>query len=372
VWILDDSPLEASIVADALKPDFEIETFTDGTTLIERLNAGANPDVLVLDWHNQGLSGREVLAFVRSTRNEASLPVLMLTAMQVDATDSVDALQAGANDFVTKPFVPEVLRARVATLLRVRALHERVLQAEAEGHARRAFEEQLIGIVSHDLRNPLSAVIFAAEVLRSRPGLDERQTKAVERIVTSCGRAVRMIEDLLDFSRVRLGGGLALTTAPVDLHVLAARVVEELLVTRPGRRVALEAVGDGAGIWDADRLAQVVQNLVGNALQHTTEDVGVRVRTSGEGSHVVLTVHNDGPTIAAEDLERLFQPFQQGRGAHPIGRSVGLGLYITAHIVEAHGGFVDVQSSADTGTTFRVVLPRDSGATTQALTGAER
>ena len=113
------------------------------------------------------------------------------------------------------------------------------------------------------------------------------------------------------------------------------------------------------------RLAQVVQNLVGNALQHTTEEVLVSVSTRGEGDHVVLEVHNGGPPIPAEDLPRLFEPFKRGATARTgRGRSLGLGLYITSLIVEAHQGRIDVRSTEAEGTTFVVRLPRD-GSTLQ-------
>jgi signal transduction histidine kinase len=367
--VLDDSPLERELAARTLARDFDVATFGDGATLLEQLAAGGDPDVLVLDWHLPGLSGPDVLTFVRRTRDEASLPVLMLTGARMDAPDLVKALEGGANDFVTKPFISEVLRARVHTLARVRALHERLRATELEARARSDFEEQLVGIVSHDLRNPLFVVALSAASLEGRPGLDARQTKAIARIVSASARAIRMVEDLLDFSRIRVGGDIGLTTAPVDIHALVAQVADEVLVTRPDRRIALEAIGDGRGIWDADRLTQVAQNLIGNAVQHTTEDVPVRVRTSGEAQHVVLTVHNGGPAIAAEDLPRLFEPFHQGRTAHGNGRSLGLGLYITSHIVQAHGGYLDVHSTADEGTTFRVVLPREAQRTTDSRAG---
>jgi sigma-B regulation protein RsbU (phosphoserine phosphatase) len=239
-------------------------------------------------------------------------------------------------------------------------LAEALRRAEAAQRSSE-FEQQLIGIVSHDLRNPLQAIRLSAAHGLKAAGPETRQRRSFERILSSSDRALRMINDLLDFTRVRLGGGIGVERGEaVDLHSLVAQVVDEVLVTRPERQVALERSGDAGGRWDADRLAQVVQNLVGNALQHTTEDVPVRVRTWGEGEDVVLEVHNGGAPIPAEDLPRLFEPFQRGSGARPDGgRSLGLGLHITYHLVQAHGGGIGVRSSADEGTTFTVRLPRD-------------
>ena len=249
----------------------------------------------------------------------------------------------------------------VSEQLRTEAeLAEALRRAEA-AHRSSEFEQQLIGIVSHDLRNPLQAIRLSAEHGLKAAGPETRQRRSLERILTSSERALRMINDLLDFTRVRLGGGIVLERVEaVDLHELVNQVVDEVLVTRPERQVAMERAGDARGRWDADRLAQVVQNLVGNALQHTTEDAPVRVRTWAEGEHVVLEVHNGGAPIAAEDLPRLFEPFQRGSGARPDGgRSMGLGLHITYHLVHAHRGGIGVRSNADEGTTFTVRLPRD-------------
>ncbi len=233
-------------------------------------------------------------------------------------------------------------------------------QAEEDEKKRSAFEQQLIGIVSHDLRNPLQAIRLSAALGLKAVGSDARQRRLFERIVASGDRALRMIEDLLDFTRVRLGGGLELAREPVDLHALTAQVVDEVLVTRPERQVTVEALGDGRGFWDAGRLSQVVQNLVGNALQHTTEDTPVRVRTQADGGDVVLEVHNGGPPIPPDDLPRLFEPFQRGQNKRPDGgRSMGLGLHITYHLVQAHGGSVRVTSTEAEGTTFTVRLSRE-------------
>jgi PAS domain S-box-containing protein len=230
--------------------------------------------------------------------------------------------------------------------------------AQADERRRAEFEQQLIGIVSHDLRNPLQVIRFSAALGLKAAAGDARQSRHFERITSSSGRALRMIDDLLDFTRIRFAGGLTVEATQVDLHALTQRVVEEVVTTRPERKVEVETSGDGRGDWDPDRLHQIVQNLVSNALQHTTEDTPVRVRTRGEEDAVVLEIHNGGPGIPREDQAKLFEPFQRGTRKSSSGRSMGLGLYITAHIVHAHGGSLQVESSDERGTTFRVRLPR--------------
>ena len=224
---------------------------------------------------------------------------------------------------------------------------------------RSAFEQQLIGIVSHDLKNPLNAILLGTATLIQREELNEKSLKRVVRIQTSAERMGRMVRDLLDFTQARLGGGIPLNPAPMDLHALVHQTVEEVRMSAPERALRVETEGDGEGAWDADRLAQVVQNLVSNALKYSPEGTPVTVRTRGEEGWITLEVHNEGPPFSPQTLARLFQPMERFSSlVDRTGRSVGLGLYIVKHIVDAHGGAIDVRSSAEEGITFRVRLPR--------------
>ncbi|GHH01458.1 ATP-binding protein [Comamonas sp. JC664] len=232
---------------------------------------------------------------------------------------------------------------------------------EAEARRRAEFEQQLIGIVSHDLRNPLSAIQLGASVLARREELNERSLRSVLRIQTSAERAVRMTRDLLDFTQVRLGGGLPIHRRPVDLHELTQQVIEELRMSHPERELRVESDGDAFGEWDPDRIAQMLSNLVGNALQYSPPGSRVTVRVHGEAPRVMLCVHNEGPPIPDDARERLFRPLQRARtGGANAGRSIGLGLFIVKHIVESHGGTVDMTSREDQGTTFIAWLPRQT------------
>ena len=231
----------------------------------------------------------------------------------------------------------------------------------SEQKRRVEFEQQLIGIVSHDLRNPLNAITLSASTLVRDERLDERCTRGARRILSSAERATRMIRDLLDFTQARLGGGIPVEVKPLELHEHAAQVVEELHHTHPERDVRLSREGDTRGEWDPDRLAQVVSNLVGNALKYSPPGTAVTLRTRGEDTGVVLEVHNWGEPIAPERLPHLFKPLSRGTRADVQTRSIGLGLYIVDHIVRAHGGSVRVESSAAEGTTFTVRLPRVPG-----------
>ncbi len=217
--------------------------------------------------------------------------------------------------------------------------------------------EEVVAIVSHDLRNPLAAITMSTTVLLKREDLSPAVAKGLSRISAAADRAARMINDLLDFTQARVGS-LPLSPRPASFFELARHVVEEVQLAHPERDIHLRTDGDGQGVWDVDRVAQVLTNLVGNAVQHSPSDTPVRVVARGEGEEVVLEVRNQGNPIPPDVLPRLFEPFHRGRSASAGRGSVGLGLYISHQVVLGHGGRIDVRSTASEGTTFTVRLPR--------------
>ncbi|QAT88693.1 bacteriophytochrome [Corallococcus coralloides] len=231
--------------------------------------------------------------------------------------------------------------------------------AEEAARQRAEFEQYLVGIVSHDLRNPLNSIMLGTASLLRREELSERETKAVLRIQASAERAVRMIRDLLDFTQARLGGGLPVHCQDLELGALVHQVVEEARMSAPERDIALSLPQAGLrGCWDPDRVTQLLINLLGNALKYSPEDTPVAVRLREVPGSVLLEVHNGGAPIASDVLPRIFQPMQRGApGVDAATRSVGLGLYIVRTIVQAHGGTIDVTSTREAGTTFTVRLP---------------
>jgi sigma-B regulation protein RsbU (phosphoserine phosphatase) len=247
-------------------------------------------------------------------------------------------------------------RRRAEELVETVRTAQEALTGEAQQRA--VFAEQLIGIVSHDLRTPLHAVSLGASLLASS-ALAPVQLRTVNRITSAVQRANRLIVDLLDFTQARLGSGLRVVPTELDLHAVVADVVDELKLAWPGRMMEHRQQGAGAGFADPDRLAQVVTNLATNALTYGQPDQAVTITSIVGDGELAIEVHNAGAAIPEELVPHIFEPLRRGEQQVKLGsRSVGLGLYIVQQISAAHRGRVAVRSSDDEGTTFSVSVPR--------------
>ncbi|HZX42662.1 MAG TPA: PAS domain-containing sensor histidine kinase, partial [Myxococcaceae bacterium] len=244
-----------------------------------------------------------------------------------------------------------------------------VLDITAQKEAERAlveahqFEQRLLGIVSHDLRNPLSSIRLGIDLL-ARSSLSEQQLRTVSRMARSAERMHQLVAGLLDLTRLRAGQQLPISREASNIHLLVERAVEEVSVADPGR-ITVSAHGDGTGEWDNVRVGQALGNLLGNALQHSPAGSPVRVEVEGGADQIRISIHNGGEPIPAALQESLFEPFRRGVRPGALDGSVGLGLYIAWHVAQAHGGTIEVASSLEAGTTFRLVLPK--GAQPRAL-----
>lgn len=217
----------------------------------------------------------------------------------------------------------------------------------------------LLGMLGHDMRSPLSTIQMTAKYLAALNAGDE-VSLAASRLIRSGASMKALLDDLVDFSRTKLGLGINITLANVDLAVLFADEMEQLRGAHPRRRLELQVVGDTRGRWDSVRLQQVLRNLVSNAIRYGASDAPVRVLLTGEKAEVRLDVINAGPTIDVSVLDEIFHPLKRGptqEAARGTDGSLGLGLYIVNQIALAHGGDVAVRSARGE-TIFVVRLPR--------------
>jgi len=294
------------------------------------------------------------------------------SARAMEASGRLHADHRIAHGFTFRSVLAE-FRALRATVLRlyeesgasdlteVRRFNEAVDEALIESMDRFAVQtgllrDQFVGVLSHDLRTPLGVVTTSAALLAFPEDNPQRRRLVVTRILNSAHRMERMIADLLDLTRVRLGGTIPLTRRGADLQKICEEAILENGAAHPEAVLRLKASGDLVGHWDAERLAQVVSNLVGNAIQHG-DGTPVTLTAEEEGDAVILAVHNAGAPIPPDVMPSIFDPLTRG-GGEGGGHSIGLGLFIVRAIVSAHGGEVRVRSSSNDGTTFTARLPK--------------
>lgn len=220
------------------------------------------------------------------------------------------------------------------------------------------FRERMMGILGHDLRNPLSTITLSDGLLLRRQDLPQEARDHVLRIRRAADRMGEMIETLLDFTRARFMGKIPIKAVATDLAEIVRGVVDELRAAWPNAAIELEVHGDPKGRWDPARMAQMLSNLAGNAITYGEPGTPVLITIDGERDDVILKIKNDGPPIPPALIGVLFEPFRRGVPEDRSPRGLGLGLYIVQRIVQAHGGAIDVESQATAGTTFTVRLPR--------------
>ena len=226
-------------------------------------------------------------------------------------------------------------------------------------------KEMFLAILGHDLRTPIGAVMTSAKFMLDTNELEEPHLTLTARIVSASTRMNHMVGALLDFTRSRLGGGIPIDRAPMNMGKTVHDVVDEISAANPGRTIQVDARGALRGEWDCHRITQVLSNLISNALEHGSERTIVGVQVQGDEKEVSIAVHNRGPAIAEEQLDGIFNAMKHA-GAAPEktkgpSANLGLGLYIADQIARAHKGRIDVESTEERGTTFTVRLPR-SGA----------
>jgi signal transduction histidine kinase len=224
--------------------------------------------------------------------------------------------------------------------------------------------QMFLAILGHDLRNPLHSIMMSGDAMAAAHPGDADSARMASRISASVNAMAGMINDLLDFTSTGLGARIPLSPGAMDLKQLCQEVVDEMRAAHPTRTLRFRPPGeDLSGDWDAARLRQVVSNLLGNALQHGGADGPIDLTVSAEGGDVHVAIRNEGPPIPHDDLGTIFDPLVRGAST-PEARtqrrpgSIGLGLYIAREVVAAHGGTLDVTSSAEAGTVFTARLPR--------------
>lgn len=359
--LVDDVPenliaLEALLQRDGL----EILKAQSGPEALELLLTHTDVALALLDVQMPEMSGFELAELIRGSERTRHIPLIFITAGSREHNWQFRGYESGAVDFLYKPIDPHMLINKANVFFELQRRKQAQARELEERTAALRVNEMFTAVLSHDLRTPLMSISAAATVLKRQPDTD-RVAVLADRVLSSSQRMGRMIEDLLDVTRIRHAGGLALQLGRADMQSIVQRTLDEVQTSFPDRNIESVLQGDMAGVWDSERLCQVATNIVGNAIHHGAPDQPVRVAVDGTQASVVTVAVSNGGTIAPELLPHLFDPFR-GRDRAP-GRhqGLGLGLFIAHQVVRAHGGCIDVHSQDGT-TRFVVELPRVSPA----------
>ena len=348
VLAVDDIAENLDVLGAVLRPPVRLLRASTGPEALELLLAH-DVALALVDVHMPGMDGFELAELMRGSSRSRHVPIMFLTAAQPERPKMFRGYEAGAVDFLYKPLDPRLLESKVNVFIEL-FQQRRQLAAQVEQHRQLVrTAETMVGVLSHDLRTPLSAITTATEALRLTMPPEPRAQQMCDIIGSASRRMSRLITQLLDFATARLGT-LPVHAVPTNLDDLCRTAMAEL----PNREaVACETRGDLRGEWDPDRIVQVFANLIGNALAHGTPHSPVVVTLDGgDAGTVTVEVVNHG-TLPPGAEEGLFAPFvRPGRTSR-----TGLGLFIVDQVARAHGGSIRGASSQGM-TTFTLQLPR--------------
>jgi two-component system, sensor histidine kinase and response regulator len=338
------------------REDVQVLTARSGAEALELLLVH-DVALAFLDVQMPEMDGFELAELLRGSERTRHIPLIFVTAGAREQQRLFQGYDSGAVDFIYKPIEPRILKNKAEVFFELYRQRQQLAFELRDRSETLRLNEMFSALLAHDLRSPLSAILASAQQLQRRSD-DQASVETAKRIVSSGKRMARLIEDMLDLARARLGGGIIVKRESSDFKALVERVVREHQAAAPARLIEASYAGNCTGSWDPERIAQVASNLIGNALKHGNPDASVRVRLEGtSGDSVALEVGNGG-SIAPNVLAHLFDPFRAGQREPGRGEGLGLGLYIVSQIVQAHQGTVDVKTGEGDETSFRVRLPR--------------
>jgi signal transduction histidine kinase len=377
VLVVDDNADMREYLARMLAPHWTVETAVDGEAALTSIRA-LRPDVVLTDVMMPNLDGFGLVARLRANEATADLPVIVLSA-RAEEESRIEGLQVGADDYLVKPFSARELVARVQVHVSLAQLRRRLLDRADE--ARRAAEDatrakdEFLAMLGHELRNPLSPIVIAVELMRLR-GVNSKELSVIERQLK---QLVRLVDDLLDVSRIARGK-VELQKERTSIAEVVKRAAEttQPLFEERQQPLALDLPGDLFVDGDPARLQQVFANLLTNASKYSDPGTRVGVSATPVGDRVEIRVRDHGIGIRPEMIERVFDLFvQQPQALDRAAGGLGLGLAIVKNLVASHGGSVRAESEGPgTGSTFIVTLPTipslpaAGGAARPATTGA--
>lgn len=357
ILIADDDTINLELLKRILQRDYRVTTVRSGELALEALARGSY-QLVILDVMMGLVDGYDVLEAIRQMPDGANLPVIMISAL-AQSQDVIRGLQLGANDYITKPFDIDVVRARVEHQLNIKqALDERqaVITYLKDAHE---MKDHFLRIATHDLKSPLNNILLAQYYLRELVGEDPQVARALDAIEETVNWMNSLVEDFLDTSMLKSGSAeLQLEAVPAEDVIWD--VVDQYSASANRKDITLLfGATEGIALADHNRLTQILANLISNAIKYSPPNRFVTVSSVVHGDRVRFNVADEGPGISAEEQKRLFKAFGKLSTRPTAGESSsGLGLWIVKELVELQNGKVGVDCPADGGSIFWFELPQ--------------
>jgi two-component system, sensor histidine kinase and response regulator len=371
ILVVDDVQQNIQVVGTMLREaGYSIMPATNGSAALQRVQKKL-PDLILLDLMMPEMDGLEVCRRLKADPATRPIPIIFLTASN-EMSHLVQGLQAGAVDYVTKPFNPPELLARVRTHLELKHARDTIVRYGQELARLNEEKNEFMGIAAHDLRNPLGAIIGYAEIiaeeaasLQASPGerferSRQEMSECATRVKHTSNRMAEMVQNLLDANRIERGE-MRVNLAPTDLGPLLNTVTETQRARAAAKQQTIQLENDPdpvVALLDSAVTVQVLENLVSNAVKYSPPGKRISVRLTKSPTVVRCEVQDEGPGLSAEDQKKLFGKFAR-LSAKPTGgeHSTGLGLSIVKKMVEAMNGKVWCESDLGQGATFIVEFP---------------
>lgn len=360
--VVDDTPANLHLLENILNQEnYAVRALPNGKLAL-RAAFDKPPDLILLDIKMPHMDGYEVCARLKADERTHEVPVLFISALQ-EENDKVRAFEIGGVDYISKPFQPAEVLARVRTHLQIHALQQTLLtakqQAEAANYAKSAF----ITNMSHELRTPLNAILGFAQITLQSAKLPEELQPQIEKIYRSGEYLLTLINDILDLSKVETGH-IELFPQEISVWHFFEEIVDMFRFHAEQKGIGFHYHPDTSLPHtlqaDPKRLRQIVLNLLGNAVKFT-EQGHVTLNAAYQGGCLQLGVEDTGIGIAAEHLQEIFRPFAQTGKDRYKTQGTGLGLSITRKIAEIMGGEISVSSELGTGSCFQIRIPLNAG-----------
>ncbi|MBF0428893.1 MAG: hybrid sensor histidine kinase/response regulator [Magnetococcales bacterium] len=351
ILIVDDDVVNIKILVDLLKNECKVLVATNGEQALKRATGTPRPDLILLDVIMPDMDGFEVCRRLKDNKVTASIPIIFITSKDA-CKDETQGLALGAVDYIRKPFIPAVALARIQAHLFLRKQSEKLQDLNN-------LKNKFIGIAAHDLRNPLASICGFSDALLTMELTEMERAQYVQTIHDVATQMLKLIHDLLDVSVIE-SGHFILDKRAADLTALVKARVQLMRfgAEKKGVVILLDLQPTPLTNFDSDRLAQVVDNLISNAVKFTPPNTQVTVRTGQQDDRIFFQVMDQGPGVPEADRHRLFGAFQK-LSVLPTAqeKGTGLGLCIVKNIVDAHHGEITVVNNSDQGATFTCFLP---------------